>query len=60
MCVVFQPHHEEVDALCDDVVVIGEGQVKFDGTMSALRAHAGTEDLEEAFVQMAGIGEDGA
>ena len=47
---------QEVAALCDDIVVIGSGQVKFDGTITALREHAGTEDLEEAFVQMAGLG----
>ena len=48
---------QEVDALCDDVVVIGAGQVKFKGTIRQLREHAGTEDLEEAFVQMAGLGD---
>jgi sodium transport system ATP-binding protein len=58
-CVLFSSHiMQEVDALCDDVVVIGAGQVKFDGTLRQLREHAGTEDLEEAFVQMAGLGEE--
>ena len=58
-CVLFSSHiMQEVDALCDDVVVIGAGQVKFDGTISALRDHAGTEDLEDAFVHMAGLGEE--
>ena len=57
-CVLFSSHiMQEVDALCDDVVVIGSGEVKFDGTISALREYAGTEDLEEAFVQMAGLGD---
>lgn len=57
-CVLFSSHiMQEVDALCDNVVVIGSGEVKFDGTISALREYAGTEDLEEAFVQMAGLGE---
>ncbi len=57
-CVLFSSHiMQEVDALCDDVVVIGSGEVKFDGTINALREYAGTEDLEEAFVQMAGLGE---
>ena len=49
---------QEVDALCDDVVVISAGEVKFDGSIAALRQQAGTEDLEEAFVQMAGLGEE--
>lgn len=58
-CVLFSSHiMQEVDALCDDVVVIAHGQVKFDGTIAELRAHAGTEDLEEAFVQLAGLSED--
>ena len=56
-CILFSSHiMQEVDALCDDVVVIGAGKVKFDGTIAALREHAGTEDLEEAFVQMAVLG----
>ena len=38
------------------VIVIGSGEVKFQGTINALREYAGTEDLEEAFVQMAGLG----
>ena len=58
-CVLFSSHiMQEVDALCDDVVVIAKGEVKFDGTISALRDLAGTEDLEEAFIQMAEIEED--
>ncbi len=58
-CVLFSSHiMQEVDALCDDVVVIGHGEVKFDGTIESLRSRAGTEDLEEAFIQMAGIEEE--
>lgn len=57
-CILFSSHiMQEVDALCDDVVVIGAGEVRFDGTIAALREHAGTEDLEEAFVQLAGLGD---
>jgi sodium transport system ATP-binding protein len=48
---------QEVDALCDDVIVISQGEVKFDGTIQALREKAGTEDLEEAFIALAGIQE---
>ncbi len=56
-CVVFSSHvMQEVDALCDDVVVIGAGEVRFDGTIAALRTHAGTEDLEDAFVRLAAPG----
>ncbi len=58
-CVLFSSHiMQEVDALCDDVIVIGHGQVKYDGTIESLREHAGTEDLEEAFVKMAGVADE--
>ena len=58
-CVLFSSHiMQEVDALCDNVVVIGRGQVRFDGTIAALREHAGTDNLEDAFVAMAGVHED--
>jgi sodium transport system ATP-binding protein len=58
-CVLFSSHiMQEVDALCDDVIVISQGKVKFDGTIDHLRSHAGTEDLEEAFIKMAEIEED--
>ncbi len=58
-CVLFSSHiMQEVDAICDDIVVISAGEVKFDGSIAALRQQAGTDDLEEAFVQMAGLGEE--
>ena len=58
-CVLFSSHiMQEVDALCDDVVVIGQGEVRFDGTIGALREHADTDDLEEAFIRLTGIGEE--
>ena len=57
-CILFSSHvMQEVDALCDDVIVISEGEVKFDGTIATLRDHAGTEDLEEAFIRMAKRGD---
>ena len=57
-CVLFSSHiMQEVDALCDDVVVIGRGEVRFDGSISALREHAETDDLEEAFIRLAGMDE---
>ncbi|MEM9623772.1 MAG: ATP-binding cassette domain-containing protein [Pseudomonadota bacterium] len=60
-CVVFSSHiMQEVDALCDSVVVIGQGEVRFDGSIEQMRQHAGTQDLEEAFIRMAGIQTDAA
>lgn len=52
-CMVFSSHvMQEVASLCDDVVIIGDGVVRFAGTLDALRGHAGTDDLEDAFVQV--------
>ncbi len=52
-CVVFSSHvMQEVASLCDDVVIIGDGVVRFAGTLEALRRHAGTDNLEDAFVQV--------
>lgn len=52
-CVLFSSHvMQEVANLCDDVVVIGRGSVLFQGTLSALKAHAGEADLEEAFIRV--------
>ena len=58
-CILFSSHiMQEVDALCDNVVVIGHGEVKFSDTIHQMRQHAGTQDLEEAFIKMAGIEEE--
>jgi sodium transport system ATP-binding protein len=54
-CVVFSSHvMQEVSALCDRIVVIARGRVVADGTPAELRARAGTESLEEAFVSIIG------
>ncbi len=50
-CILFSSHvMQEIDVLCDEVVVIAGGRVVADGTPEELRARAGTADLEEAFV----------
>ena len=55
-CVLFSSHiMQEVENLCDDVVIIGGGQVRYAGTLGDLRIAAGTADLEEAFVIVAGL-----
>jgi sodium transport system ATP-binding protein len=54
-CVLFSSHvMQEVAALCDSVVVIARGRVVADGTPDELRAAAGTDALEEAFVRVIG------
>lgn len=55
-CVLFSSHiMQEVSNLCDDVVVIGGGEVRFQGTLGGLREASGTDDLEDAFISMVGL-----
>ena len=57
-CVLFSSHiMQEVANLCDDVVVIGGGEVRFQGTLNELVTASGEEDLEDAFIRMAGVEE---
>jgi sodium transport system ATP-binding protein len=54
-CVLFSSHvMQEVAALCDDIVIVAGGAVVAAGTPEAIRADAGCDDLEEAFVRLAG------
>jgi ABC-type Na+ transport system ATPase subunit NatA len=43
-----------VAALCDRVVIIGQGRVLADGTPQAIREASGTTTLEEAFLSVLG------
>lgn len=55
-CVLFSSHiMQEVANLCDDVVVIGSGEVRFQGTLDELVKASGQSDLEDAFIKMAGV-----
>ena len=57
-CVLFSSHvMQEVSALCDSIVVIAGGKVVAHGTPDELRAKAGYDSLEDAFVALAGAGE---
>ena len=52
-CVLFSSHiMQEVANLCDDVVIIGGGQVRYEGTLEGLKEISGESDLEEAFISM--------
>ena len=54
--VVFSSHvMQEVAALCDRIVVVAHGTVVADGSPDDLRRQAGREDLEDAFVVLAGL-----
>ncbi len=57
-CVVFSSHvMQEVAALCDRIVVLAHGRVVANGTLEEIRAQAGTDNLEDAFVQLIGSSE---
>jgi sodium transport system ATP-binding protein len=53
-CIVFSTHvMQEVERLCDHVVVMARGRTVAQGTVAALCERAGTPDLEDAFVRLA-------
>jgi sodium transport system ATP-binding protein len=53
-CIVFSTHiMQEVERLCDHVVVVAQGRNIAEGTVEALCAQAGRTDFEDAFVQLA-------
>jgi sodium transport system ATP-binding protein len=55
-CVVFSSHvMQEVSALCDAIVVIARGRVVARGTPDELRKQTGHDNLEDAFVALAGV-----
>jgi sodium transport system ATP-binding protein len=51
---VFSTHiMQEVERLCDDVVVVAQGRSVASGTVAELLAQTGEDDFEEAFVKLA-------
>jgi len=59
-CIVFSTHiMQEVERLCDRVVVVSHGRHVAEGTVASLCEQAGCEDFEEAFVRLA-FGTEGA
>ena len=54
-CILFSSHiMQEVAALCDRVVIIGEGRVLAHGPLQAVREESGAASLEEAFLRVLG------
>lgn len=54
-CVLFTSHiMQEVAALCDQIVIISQGQVSATGSPDDLRRQTGHENLEDAFVSVIG------
>jgi sodium transport system ATP-binding protein len=53
-CIVFSTHiMQEVERLCDQVVVMSHGHTVAEGTVAELSARTGHRDFEEAFVDLA-------
>ena len=44
---------QEVERLCDSVVVVADGRTVASGTVEELLARTGQSDFEEAFVRLA-------
>jgi sodium transport system ATP-binding protein len=60
-CILFSSHvMQEVDQLCDELVVISGGQVVAAGALADIRARTGNRQLEDAFVSLTAGADDGA
>ena len=46
---------QEVSALCDAIVIVARGAVVAKGSSEELLAASGRANLEDAFVQLAGV-----
>jgi sodium transport system ATP-binding protein len=54
-CVLFSSHvMQEVSALCDEIVIVARGAVVASGRAPELLAASGRDNLEDAFVHLAG------
>ncbi|MBC8120146.1 MAG: ATP-binding cassette domain-containing protein [Burkholderiaceae bacterium] len=53
-CIVISSHiMQEVEQLADEIVIVAHGRTVAHGTAQSIRAEAGTESLEDAFVKLA-------
>lgn len=53
-CIVFSTHiMQEVERLCDRVVVVSHGRTVAEGTVASLNAQCNERDFEETFVKLA-------
>ncbi len=53
-CIVFSTHiMQEVERLCDQVIVVAHGRTVAEGTVASLNAACGETDFEETFVKLA-------
>jgi sodium transport system ATP-binding protein len=57
--VMFSSHvMQEVAALCDEIIIIAHGRVTAQGSTRQLLEQSGKDNLEDAFVALAGIPDD--
>jgi sodium transport system ATP-binding protein len=53
-CIIFSTHiMQEVEKLCDHVVIVAEGRTVATGTVAELRQQTGAVDFEDCFVKLA-------
>ena len=53
--VILSTHHmHEVERVCDRVVLIHEGKLRFDGTVAGMREETGASTLDRAFLRLVG------
>lgn len=53
-CIIFSTHiMQEVERLCDHVIVVAHGQTVAQGSVAQLLQQAGANDFEDAFVRLA-------
>ena len=53
-CIVFSTHiMQEVERLCDEVVLVSHGRTVAHGSVADLNARSGQDDFEETFVKLA-------
>jgi sodium transport system ATP-binding protein len=53
-CIVFSTHiMQEVERLCDRVVVVSHGRTVAEGSVASLNERCGERDFEETFVRLA-------
>jgi sodium transport system ATP-binding protein len=58
--VMFSSHiMQEVAALCDEIIIISRGRVTAQGTTEELLAMSGKNNLEDAFVSLAEMEDNG-
>ncbi|MBQ3331092.1 MAG: ABC transporter ATP-binding protein [Ruminococcus sp.] len=57
MTVILTTHYlEEAESLCDRIGIMAHGELRAEGTAEELKAKAGADDFEEAFITIAGEG----